>query len=67
MGEELLRVRCGAIFTAMDRGNTRGRQPHPREPVQVSLPSAAIVGSKTSGRFRVKCGERVSHIITDFE
>ncbi len=67
MGEEPLRISHGAVFTAMDRGDPRSGQPHSREPVQVSLPSAAIVGSKTSRRFRVKCSERVAHIITDFE
>ena len=48
MGEEPLRIGRGTVFTAMDRSDPRGGQPHSREPVQVSPPSAAIVGPKAS-------------------
>ncbi len=67
MGEKALRISRGAIFTAVDRADSRAGKPHPREPVEVGLPSAAIVGSKASRRFRIKCDERVSHIIANLE
>ncbi len=67
IGEKPLRLSRGTIFTAMDRGDSRGGQPHPHESVKVGLPAATIVGPKAGRRFRIKCNERVSHIIANLE